>query len=147
MKKALLVIAAICLWISGFAQQSGTTMKYDRMLYQMLTEEQIAKFEAEAPAKLADINFTLTHFCYVDSQLPANTLILNDICTYVSPGHTCNPADIVAGKKLNRYHYALPTDDTRYTAFPVGNSGFYVIALPNQEFVKQRNEYMKKFGN
>ena len=146
MKKALLVIAAICLWISGFAQQSGTTMKYDRMLYQMLSEEQIATLEDQAPSKLAYINFTLTHFCYVDSQLPDNCIVADDICSYVSPDQSCNPADIVASKRLNRYHYALPTDDTRYTACPVGNSGFYVIIMPNNEFLKQQNEYMKKLG-
>ena len=146
MKKATLFIVIICLAMSSFAQQNNTAMKYDRMLYQMLTAEEIAKLEADAPSKLADINCELTLFCYVDSQLPATYIMANDISTYVSPDKTCNIAEIVASKKINRFHYSLPSDQTRYTVCPVGNTGYYVIILPNDEFLKQKREQMKKMG-
>ena len=146
MKKAVLFLAVTCLMTSIFAQQNNSSMKYDRLLYQTLSAEEIAKLEKDAPSKLADINFDLTHFCYVDSQLPATYIMANEISTYVSPDKTCNIADIVASKRINRFHYALPTDPTRYTVCPVGSTGYYVIILPQDEFLKQKREYMKKMG-
>lgn len=146
MKKITLLIAIICLVMSGFAQQSNTNMKYDRMLYQTLSEEEIAKLEVESPSKLADINFDLTHFCFVSSELPSTYIMANEISTYVSPDQTCNIADIVASKSINHFHYALPSDKDRYTVCPVGNTGFYVIILPYNEYIQQKNAYMKKMG-
>ncbi len=146
MKKITLFATIICLCMSIFAQQNNTSMKYDRLLYQTLTAEEIAILEKDSPSKLADINFDLTHFCYVDSQLPATYIMANEISTYVSPDKTCNIADIVASKRINRFHYALPTDPTRYTVCPVGSTGYYVIILPQDEFLKQKREYMKKMG-
>jgi hypothetical protein len=146
MKKVTLVAAIVCLCMSIFAQQNNSSMKYDRLLYQTLSAEEIAKLEKDAPSKLADINFDLTHLCYVDAQLPETYIMANDISTYVSPDKTCDIAEIVASKRINRFHYALPSDDTRYTVCPVGNTGFYVIILPHNEFLKQKREYMKKMG-
>ena len=146
MKRTILFFVAICFVMSVFAQQSNQSMKYDRLLYQTLSSEEIAKLEKDAPSKLADINFDLTHFCYVDSKLPDTYIMANDISTYVSPDKTCNIADIVASKQINRFHYVLPSDQTRYTVCPVGNTGFYVIILPTEEFLKQKREYMKKLG-
>lgn len=146
MKKATLFIAFIGLTLCTFAQQGNSAMKYDRMLYQMLSEEEIAKLETEAPSKLADINCDLTLFCYVDTQLPDNYIMANEISTYVSPDRTCNIAEIVASKKINRFYYVLPSDKTRYTVCPVGNTGYYVIILPTDEFLKQKREQMKKMG-
>lgn len=146
MKKITLLAAIVCLCMSVFAQQNNSSMKYDRLLYQTLSAEEIAKLEKDAPSKLADINFDLTHLCYVDAQLPETYIMANDISTYVSPDKTCDIAEIVASKRINRFHYALPSDDTRYTVCPVGNTGFYVIILPHNEFLKQKREYMKKMG-
>ena len=146
MKKAVLFLAVICLMTSIFAQQNNSSMKYDRLLYQTLSAEEIAKLEKDAPSKLADINCDLTLFCYVDSQLPETYIMANDISTYVSPDKTCNIADIVASKQINRFHYALPSDQTRYTVCPVGNTGFYVIIRPNDEYLKLKREQMKKMG-
>ena len=146
MKKITLLAVIVCLCMSVFAQQNNSSMKYDRLLYQTLSAEEIAKLEKDAPSKLADINFDLTHLCYVDAQLPETYIMANDISTYVSPDKTCDIAEIVASKRINRFHYALPSDDTRYTVCPVGNTGFYVIILPHNEFLKQKREYMKKMG-
>lgn len=132
--------------MSTFAQQANSSTKYDRMLYQTLTEEEIATMEKDAPSKLADINFDLTHRCYVTSQLPANYIMANDISTYVSPDKSCNIADIVSSKRINPFHYALPSDQTRYVVCPAGSTGFYVVILSNEEFAKQKREYMKKMG-
>lgn len=146
MKKAALFLVAICLVSSIFAQQNKSAMNYDKMLYQTLSAEQIAKMEKDAPSKLADINFDLTHRCTVSSELPANYIMANDICSYVSPDKTCDIADIVGNKRINCFHYSLPSDPTRYTVCPAGNTGYYVIILPQEEFVKQKREYMKKMG-
>lgn len=146
MKKITLLIAVICLVMSGFSQQSNGSLKYDRMLYQTISPEEIAKLENESPSKLADINFDLTHFCYVSDKLPDTYIMANEVSTYVSPDQTCNIAEIVASKSINRFHYALPSDSERYTVCPVGNTGFYVVVLPTNEFFQQKKTYMKKMG-
>lgn len=146
MKKIALLTAVICLCMSSFAQKTAAQMQYDPMLYQMVPADQIERMLEDAPSKLADINFDLTHFAYVDSNLPADCIMMNEICTYVSPDKTCSDAEILSSKKFNRFYYAIPTDPTRYEAFPIGNSGFYVIVLPSDEFAKQKREYMRKLG-
>lgn len=146
MKRATLFLAVMGLVMCSFAQQSNSSIKYDRMLYQTISAEEIAKLEVEAPSKLADINFDLTHYCYVSDKLPETYIMAQEISTCVSPDQTCNIAEIVSSKSINRFHYVIPGDPQRYTVYPVGNTGFYVIVNPTDEFVKQKQAYMKKMG-
>lgn len=137
---------SICLTMSVFAQSNKGKIEYDPMLNQVLAPDEIATLEKYAPFKLLDVNFDLTHWAYIDSQLPANCLVLNDICSYVFPTKTCNEEEMLSTKKFNRFNYSVPQEKDRYTAFPIGNSGFFVIVLPADEFVQQKDAYMKEMG-
>lgn len=146
MKKTILIFAAICLLTSGFAQNSNQPVKFDPMLYDVLTPERIELYQAETPSKLWDINYDLLHIGYVSSELPETYVMMDNICNHVSPGKTCNTAEMIASKKFNRFHYSIQSDEHKYVVYPIDNTGFYVIILPNDLYFQQKQEAMKKAG-
>ena len=146
MKKITFFIAAICLIISSFAQNSNAKTQYDPRLASILSADEIARYEQNAPAKLWSINYDLTHFGYVDSQLPDNYMMMNDICNYVATGKDCNTAEMVGAKKFNYFDFGLTSDPEKYVVYPIGNTGFYVILQPTDEYSRTKNIERKKMG-
>ncbi len=146
MKKTTLLFVFICLIISGFAQNSNSGIQYDPRLVDVLTPEEFSLYEREAPAKLWSINYDLLHTGYVDSKLPDNYMMMNDICNYAGTGKTCNIADMIASKKFNPFDFGLTSDPQKYVVYPIDDTGFYVILYPTDEFARTKNIERKKMG-
>lgn len=146
MRKITLFMAFICLIMSVFAQNSNPRMQYDPRLATILTQEEIALYQQEAPAKLWSINYDLLNTGYVDSQLPATYIMMNDICSYAGTGKECNTADMIASKKFNPFNFGLTSDPEKYVVYPIGNTGFYVILYPTDEFARTKSIERKKMG-
>lgn len=146
MKKTILIFAAICLLTSGFAQNSNQPVKFDPMLYDVMTTEEIEIYQKDAPSKLWSMNYDLLHVGYVSSELPANYIMMDNICNHVNEGRTCNIPEMLSSKKFNKYHYRIQTDEHKYVVYPIDNTGFYIVILPTDIFVQQKNEALKKAG-
>lgn len=146
MKRLSLFITFICLIISSFAQTSNSRMQYDPRIANILSAEEIALYEQQAPAKLWDINYDLTHFGYIDSQIPENNMMMGDICNYVATGKNCNTGEMVGAKKFNYFDFGLTSDPQKYVVYPIGNTGFYVILQPTDEYSRVKSIERKKMG-
>lgn len=147
MKKITLLAAIICLCMSAFAQKSVQSIKYEGALAQAITQERFNKLQSESPSKLVATYYEVTRFCYVSNQLPESTRVMGDLCNYVSPGQVCDDAaTAVSTKQINRFKYAMERDEVRYTAYAIGDTGYYAIVYPTGIYQKNYTAFMKEYG-
>lgn len=133
--------------MSAFAQKSVQSIKYEGALAQAITQERFNKLQAESPSKLVATYYEITRFCYVSNQLPENARVMSDLCNFLSPGQVCDDATTVtATKQLNARKYTLSQDEVRYTAYPIGNTGYYAIVYPTGVYQKNYRAFMKEYG-
>lgn len=146
MKKITLLVAALFVVLTSFAQTSVRDFQYDSRVYQLITPNEFELLKAQAPDKLLDLHFDLTHYATVTQTLPENCIVKDDICNYTANGVACNPSEMISTKKFTRHYFSVSADTDKYTAYPIGETGYYVVVLPSTEFVKQKRAFFKKFG-
>ena len=147
MKKILLLTATICLCLNIFAQKSAQSIKYEGVLAQAISQERYDRLQRESPSKLVATYYEVTQFCYVSNQLPENSRVLGEFCDYVSPDQVCDDAATVAStKQLNPRKYTMARDESRYNAYPIGDTGYYVIVYPADVYKKNYLSFMKSYG-
>ena len=130
-----------------FAQKSIESIRYEGILQDAMTQSYYDEISHYSPTKLLEIYYDLTHFCYIENQLPANCAVMGDLCNFVSPDQECDDESVlVSTKMVNHRKYALPQEDSRYCAFSIGTSGYYVIVVPVEKYVKQKAAFFKEYG-
>ena len=147
MKRIFLLLTIICLCISVFAQKSVKSIRYEGVLAQVITQERYDLLLNESPSKLVATYYEATQFCYVSKHLPENVRMMGDICNYVAKDKVCDDAGaVVAAGAVNRFNYNMDRDEIRYSAYAIGNTGYYAIVYPTGIYVKNYNAFMKEYG-
>ena len=147
MKKSLILMISICLCLNVFAQKKAENIKYEGVITQIETQENFMRMQIETPSKLVATYYEVTRFCYISDQLPTNVQIQGDICNFLSPKQVCDDAaTLVSTKQINPRKYTMKMEKGKYNAYTIGNSGYYVIVYPEDEFVKNRIAFMKEYG-
>lgn len=133
--------------MSVFAQKSVKTIKYEGALTEVISQERYDLLQAESPSKLVATYYEATQYCYVSNKLPENVRVMGDLCYFVTPDNICdNASAVVAAKQLNRHKYLMEQDEVRYTAYALGDTGYYAIVYPTGEYTKNYTAFMKEYG-
>ena len=147
MKKSFILMISICLCLNVFAQKKVENIQYEGVITQVESYENFMRMQIETPSKLVATYYEVTQFCYISNQLPANVQVQGDICNFLSPKQVCDDAaTLIRTKQINPRKYTMKMEKGKYNAYTIGNSGYYVIVYPEDEFVKNRIAFMKEYG-
>lgn len=149
MKKIILFPALMLFTMGLFAQQSGTAIQVDPMLYEVLTESQINDLRANNPAQLVRENCALVSYCYLAQKMTeaeGTYQMKGDLKNYVKPGKSCDYQKIIARGCINRYDFNLEQDPYRVNVYPLGNTGAYIIVLSKAQFDRNVEAYLQMYG-
>ncbi len=149
MKKIILFPALMLFTMGLFAQQAGTAIQVDPMLYEVLTESQINDLRANNPAQLVRENCALVSYCYLAQKMTeaeGTYQMKGDLKNYVKPGKSCDYQKIIARGCINRYDFNLEQDPYRVNVYPLGNTGAYIIVLSKAQFDRNVEAYLQMYG-
>lgn len=149
MKKFILFPALMLFTMGLFAQQAGTAIQVDPMLYEVLSESQINDLRANNPAQLVRENCALVSYCYLAQKMTEEEgtyKMKGDLKNYVKPGKSCDYQKIIARGCINRYDFNLEQDPYRVNVYPLGNTGAYIIVLSKAQFDRNVEAYLQMYG-
>ena len=149
MKKFILFPALMLFTMGLFAQQAGTAIQVDPMLYEVLSESQINDLRANNPAQLVRENCALVSYCYLAQKMTeaeGTYQMKGDLKNYVKPGKSCDYQKIIARGCINRYDFNLEQDPNRVNVYPLGNTGAYIIVLSKAQFDRNVEAYLQMYG-
>ena len=133
--------------ISTFAQKDLSSIKYEGALTLFITQGEYNILLQNKSPKLIYEYYSATNFCYIDNKLPENVRMMGDICDMVSEGNVCDDAQVLISRKQIYYNkYRLDRDEVRYSAYPIGSTGYYVIVYPNSVYQSGYKKMMKEYG-
>ena len=149
MKKFILFPALMLFTMGLFAQQAGTAIQVDAMLYEVLSESQINDLRANNPAQLVRENCALVSYCYLAQKMTeaeGTYQMKGDLKNYVKPGKSCDYQTIIARGCINRYDFNLEQDPYRQNVYSLGSTGAYIIVLSQEKFNRNQEAYLKLYG-
>ena len=148
MKKIIITLAvSLCMFMSAFAQKDYHSIKYEGALTFFISQSEYELLLSQSPLKLVTYYYEATHFCYIDNKLPENVRTMGDLCDFVSEGNTCDDAqELIRSKQIYFDKYRMEYDELRYSAYSIGDTGYYVIVYPFDVYQKGYKKMLKEYG-
>ena len=91
--------------------------------------------------------YETVHTCEITQTLPAGTIVKGDYTQALKSGQRAeDPQKVVEKKCLNGWFYVFEQDENNYTAYTIGNTGYYAVVPSPKTYVRKRADFMKQYG-
>ena len=148
MKRTFLLMAAVVLCtLQLSAQKSLDLNKLNPIIFEVFDRANINEQISQSPEKFLLMYYETVHTCEITQTLPAGTIVKGDYTQALKSGQRAeDPQKVVEKKCLNGWFYVFEQDENNYTAYIIGNTGYYAVVPSPKTYVRKRAEFMKQYG-
>ena len=162
MKKNLLLVFALCLFIGFDVNAQGVDVKINPLVAEQFGQTYADSLQQANPAELFKLNFKVS---FLTKVVPQRKLGQGDHWQVLSGQYledfAIDPVayggengQLVSGQEdiiveegyINPFIYNLPQDENKYQVIPLHHEGYYVLVRPQREYNAVLHANMQKLG-